>query len=237
MDFQPPAAVGQVSATNTLGNSFYRTPTSNTFAEVVDSGSTPADPFGGANNQSLLLQDNDGVYTQIAWQGAAGGLTAGTFTTQFYVANTTGYTTPYGYIIVGANSSTSQGGPFIELAGTTLRFDKAVGGADVILDNTVTENEIHTLVLNFDAVAHTYTGTLDGDPLTYNSGATTTFNFASSSISDVDSVLLDGGYSTQTGSRIFFDNLSLNAVPEPASLGLLALGTLVLVRRRKESGV
>lgn len=42
------------------------------------------------------------------------------------------------------------------------------------------------------------------------------------------------GVSTNTGDAVRFDNIQINAVPEPASMALLALGGLVLVSRRRD---
>jgi hypothetical protein len=55
---------------------------------------------------------------------------------------------------------------------------------------------------------------------------------------DVDSVLFrTGGASVPTAGGFYFDNFTESAVPEPASLGLLAIGGLVLARRSRRESV
>lgn len=45
----------------------------------------------------------------------------------------------------------------------------------------------------------------------------------------------DGGAAWNTGHAVRFDNFQINAVPEPASMSLLALGGLALLRRKRRT--
>jgi hypothetical protein len=210
-----------------------------TRAIVVDSSTTtPLDPFGGTGNKSLLLEDNDsGQNSAVAFQGAVAGLNSGTFSATIYAANTTGFMTPQGTVRLGVSNaaSTANIGPWLTFESTFAQV--VTPGGTLTLDNVLTANTAYNLTLTFDAVAHTFSGTIgpaDGSSspvaLSDDSGDTTSFAFRSN-VGPITSVFLGGGFVGRTGVRVFFDNVQVSEVPEPASLSLLGLGGLLALRR------
>jgi hypothetical protein len=215
----------------------YANAPSGTQAIVVDaSTTTPTDPFGGSTNKSLMMEDQSNSDNPIIiYKGAPAGLSSGTFSIQIYAATGTGYTQPLGVIHLGQNSAVNS--PDI---GAWLNFSDSglVVNNSIALDNALTANTAYDVTLTFDAVAHTYSGTIapsDGSSpvaaLTANSGSTTSFPFYSSGFNAITTATLITGYPGRTNTRVFFDNLQMNAVPEPASMGLLGLGCLLAMRR------
>jgi hypothetical protein len=52
-------------------------------------------------------------------------------------------------------------------------------------------------------------------------------------VPNVDSVAVAAGWSSTNGVQVFYDNLNLSAVPEPASLALLGLSVAALMLKRR----
>ncbi len=87
----------------------------------------------------------------------------------------------------------------------------------------------YQLEIQFDAEAHRWGGTLNGVAIT--SGGDTSIAFNSASVNTIR--ILE--FSTAgSATEAFVDNINLN-VPEPGSLGLLGLGTLLLAGRARSS--
>lgn len=79
---------------------------------------------------------------------------------------------------------------------------------------------------------------LGGAPLNVNANSWTTFNYTVTTGANVSGgVTLQLGATTgaATGSfaHVFYDNVSVTAVPEPATMTALGVGALALIRRRK----
>ncbi len=89
--------------------------------------------------------------------------------------------------------------------------------------------------LTHNAPAMTNAGTLDGNDAANRE--TLSFTLVGLNIADGDTVWLRWGLRTSgnNGSYVAIDDLSVTAIPEPGSLGLvgIALGSLLLFRRRK----
>jgi MYXO-CTERM domain-containing protein len=208
---------------------------------VVDGSSSPADPFGGAGNKSMLVQDDtNATDTRVSWKGAPGGLVNGVFKTQFYLNSSAGFTVPYVNIRLGkdglAAGGTSEIAAWLLLSHPVAPGKFVIDNSSVpydILDNAIAFNTIHEVEITFDSTSHTFTGKLDGNPLTANSGTKTTWDYYTN-MSMIDSVMFNAGSSSTIDNRVFIDNVSLDApIPEPSMLGLAGLGLAAFGRRQR----
>jgi hypothetical protein len=209
-----------------------------TQVKVVDSGSTPADPFGGSGNHSLWMEDTGQSNSTLTWGvGSGNGFAQGTIKAQVYVVDDANNTLQYFGInggIGSANTGAADLGPWLMYKEGTLQAI-ALSGTKT-LTTPVPVNTVLNVVVNFDSATHTYTGSINGNPLT--DGTTTTFDFfnTDASLTELESVRIVHATSIQddpSSSTTFYDNVSLNAVPEPTSGALLLGGLLMLTRRRK----
>lgn len=87
---------------------------------------------------------------------------------------------------------------------------------------TITRGTWYDFALVFDYAAHTYQGFLNGTTV---APAATMPSY--NGFGDADLACWGAGYD-----KAYFDDYSVVATPEPASLGLLALGALTVLRRR-----
>jgi len=217
------------------GSTLYESSGNN--VEVVGPASTPADPFGGVGNQSLLITaaatGNNGEYVMAAPGASAGPV--GSVSMNYYQRSTGPAGPPVMELKVGAFTGFaggSQTGPWMIINGATniLVFTP---GPTLTLDQTVSLDAAHTFAIHFDANTDTFTATLDGNPLTDDGGATTSFPFFSS-LAGVHGLDVIAPSSSRTG-QVFLDNVTINIVPEPASMLSLAglAGGLTLRRRAR----
>jgi hypothetical protein len=209
----------------------------NTEVRVIDSGSTPADPFGGAGNQSLFMRDDsESLNAEATWKGVGPGLTSGTFTIQYLLqdgGNTSGgyADNPYMNIRLGdtAGGSTLSGiGPWIDQNGTSLRnlADSS------IFDQVPLLNAVNTLTLAFDTATDTFTGTLNSAALTTGGSPLNTVHPFTSLLSSIDGFYAGAAWSSPYDVHFFMDNAELDAIPEPASIGLIVGAGAMMLRRR-----
>ncbi len=204
----------------------------NTYS-IVDGNSSPADPFGGAGNKSLRL------YCDTT---AGGGKDA---TARYKNANNES---------VSGNGELTlkwywvSGDSMVTLAGTTatenyvialnlrVKYDGTIRDniAGVNLDQTMSQNTVYTLEVSFNTDDDTWTAKLNGTLLTHN-GSTYVGDLGGSSkdIESINKVMVEAyvSYSApSTPAESFFDDILL--VPEPATIGLLTLGVIGLIKRR-----
>ena len=212
----------------------------NTEVRVVDIGSIPADPFGGTGNQSAFFRDDSQAdAAEATWKGGAGGLTSGTFTIKYIVQDggtvSGGYAdNPYMNIRLGdtaGGSTQSTIGPWIDQNGTTLRF---WGPGATAFDQTALLGAVNTLVINFDTSTDTFTGTINGNPLT--TGGSNTVHSFYSGLGSLDSFYAGGAWSSRYDVHMFIDDAVIDAVPEPGSaLAILGLIGCLVTRRRSNN--
>lgn len=248
LDFQsdtvgsPPA--GYVVHSPAVGNA-------NNFAIVADAGSSPADPFGGAGNKSLFTQDNlntDSMF--ISWDynnAAAPDIVDGTLKFKIYLSSSGGFTSPYANVRLGQNGSGSGSSSAILIyfsfpSGAYLNkiaIDTPSGPQ--ILDNALNFNTDYDVAITFDSITHTLSGTLTDNsvaiptPVPLTQGSTTSWGYSKPTLNAIDSVAFQTGTTGGVGNRVFFDNVVLDAVPEPSMLGFACLGLIAMARRRNRS--
>lgn len=212
----------------------------NTRVEVVDGSSSPADPFGGPGNMSLLMQDNSAVNdTRAAWNGGGAGLVTGVFKTQFYLSSAAaGFPSPYYNLRLGINDAA----PVSDIATwlyinhpgwpNTIVWDENAGGLNT-LDNPLLFNTVNDLEITFDSNTQTMTGKLNGVAMTANLGTKSVFSYYNPH-ANITSFMFNAGYGGGVGNRVFFDNISLDApIPEPSMIGLVGLGLAAASGRRQ----
>jgi hypothetical protein len=185
-----------------------------TRAEVVDSASDPADPFGGKDNKCLLLEDQDMEHNaSAAFLVEGDGLTRGHFSMKLVASDMNADPAPvYGDIRLGEGPpNVTTIGPWIDFNGPVMRVQTPNG--ELVLDNLLAPDVVHTLTIDFDTAKGSFTGSLDGKPLT-SAGKTDPYPFYAK-IKVVNAVGVDCAFSTRTDSRMFVDDLKLTS-PKPA---------------------
>jgi len=203
--------------------------------EVIDASSSPPDQFGGAGNKSLMASNSTtGNYVNYVMDApAASAVAVGTFSVKFSHVDFGGSSAITSFNLGTYSGSTvlSGVGPALEIFGSSMRV--WTSGGPVTLDQTVPFNPaLHTIAINFDANTDTFTGTLNGSPLTASSGATTSFGF-NQNLTGIHAVL----FSTPTTGRIgqtFIDDVVITPEPASAVSALAVLGCVAL--RRRASG-
>lgn len=213
-------------------------------AIVVDDGSTPANPMGPAGNKSLLLRDRiNNADIRASFKGSLpdAGITQGKINYQFHAINATGDTIPIVSMRAGLNDDVT-GGTRIENAEAAFLLSFEVtnnrivileGGVSRILQQTWSPNVLNQVAIDFDTVLQSWGATLNGVTLT-KADSSSQFSFWSAvgAINQFDFVT---GAGSNVQSTVFFDNLQIIGVPEPASATLAMLSGAVglgLTRRK-----
>ena len=188
--------------------------------EIVDAASGHSDPFGGSGNHSLWMGDT--------YAGSAGAWYRGynPITGKGYAIFKLYRVSDYLYVrLLGKNSSGTE----VEAITLYARdygdpnslFTENGGSA---FDQKFPANTVHTLRIDFDTNTDTWTGMLNGVPITQSSGAVTSFNFAAGCDNIVGAYL--GCYSG-TQPSCYFDEVKISPIPKIGYLdedfdGLLA---------------
>ncbi len=195
--------------------------TANADVTVVD-----GESIFGAGNQSMLI--NPVVNTYVVFRGDEAYQT-GTFTTELTGETRTNHT----YIRLG-NSSTGTGIPPASTAvNLHIRWGYLLSSWDAnnnvySFDQVLKEGESNVLVINFDSISQTWSGTIDGIVLTANNGETSVFDYANKSVNNVTSVDRVHWYSPTGagGTLAYVNNIAL--IPEPSSAMIVGLSVLLL---------
>lgn len=121
----------------------------------------------------------------------------------------------WGVDVYGANGGSRVG--YMQVDSTNhVKFNGVATGA------TITRGTWYDFALVFDYATHTYQGFVNGSSVA-PAAAMPAYN----GFGDADLTCWGAGYDVA-----YFDDYSIVATPEPASLGLLALGALTALRRR-----
>ena len=188
---------------------------SGTTASIVDSGSSPADPFGGTENQSLRLYSaGNGQVERATYEGdAVSGV--GRFSLDFRVA--------VGQLkmqLRNEGSAKTAVEIVANLRGGTDDLQYFDGTDNVVFDQAIAANTTYSIIITFNTDTETFSGIINGVTLTIGGGTTTSFSFdeAVDHISRLDLQTYDAGQSDS-----FVDNIYISAPIPPR-------GTLVVVQ-------
>lgn len=169
--------------------------------KVVDAASEPADVFGGAENRSLMVEKTKAEVVPLVSFNVAGGSDLQKGRWEFRIASEAGLANPRALIAV------AQG----EDKGLTLQFIghrfSALGSDNVIqFDQRVEVGKPNDVAIDFDFVAGTFTGTLNGQTLT--AGGQSTFP-VNNKLGTIDRITM--WVSTKGGDnfRFFVDDLKI----------------------------
>ncbi|MCC7299620.1 MAG: hypothetical protein IT583_00890 [Verrucomicrobia bacterium] len=167
-----------------------------TVTDIVDA------KFGDAGNHALHIGEklkkgpNGVVFAGDAISGA------GRFSAKFNYQ--------YSTFILGLQQGTSGVGPWIQAeiydGKPTLTY-YVNGTGSVKFDNPMSLNKNHELVVDFNTDTDTFTGTLNGEPLTSGGGKVTTFAFRASA-SSINSVYVG----IKTEREAWVDDIKMDAV-------------------------
>jgi hypothetical protein len=223
--------------------------------DIADSGTSPADAFGGVGNNSLYISSVLGSKAQAQLSLSATAITAGTFSFDLYVVGTG--TTP-GLIEIdlgnpSSGSSTSQRSASIAAlqvwtndttttggsptaAGNFLGFMGGTsGGSNLFAFNQqVLVGAKNTISISWDANANTYSVMLNGNTVTQGTSSIVSTFTQTTEQSGVTAVRFTT--SNDSSTSYFVDNITIvSAIPEPSTTaGLVgaAVGMVALCSRR-----
>ncbi|MDP0496428.1 MAG: hypothetical protein Q7Q73_09495 [Verrucomicrobiota bacterium JB024] len=219
---------------------------------VVDSSTTPADPFGGVGNKSMYVHYDHTSSKTPAGQFTVtntGAIAKGTISFDIYID---GDPTGTGLVEVNlgqlgildavrASSLTTiqiQTGSNPDNDPGKIRIfqNSASGGSTAYyMDQFAVLDAVNTITLSWDIDTKKVTGTINGESMTI--GSTSEFDFTTQLSPDGVSQVRYTSTGVQDVSY-FVDNISATAIPEP-SHSVLALGALLVLgigyRRHRRS--
>ena len=185
--------------------------------DPFDAPGRPADPFGGAGNQSVLLDDQDGVnslnYKLNAVNGSLVNTDTGTFSVDLF-RTTIGPDNPY-FLIKLQDTITG-----LDLLVFEVLTDGAINAGPVNSNPIPTSNNIpldvpHRITIDLDGGTQTWSGTITNlntlvsEPVTQLIGGGTTFDFGAGA--GVGDIQFFGSQPGSVGPRLFLDNISLTS--------------------------
>jgi len=198
------------------------------------------DPFGVAGNKSLQVAaiSSADSRARFYWNLDSGPevVVAGSASFDFYLDSSDLSARPSIGLQLASGGAVNGGatdlGPIVQLDGGSGAITMySIADGAVTADQSVSTNTVGNLAVAFDSTLGTYTVTLDGNAITAGGGTITSFSYYAGLGVTVDSLVLYNAISSE--SRAFVDNVTLGVIPEPASLGLLAAGGMMMVCRRK----
>ncbi len=179
--------------------------------DIVDSGSTPADPFGGTGNQSLRLHASTAATSVFAYYDLGEIGTAGISFSMNFNLSAPSSDINRAYIQLRDNDADQVFRIRVQSDGNFI-LDAGDNTGQLILDNTITTGTNYTLVINMNDSTDTFTGTLNGAPLTDVGGTVTSFGYADTGVDMTGGSTLVLGLlnSTTTETPEFFvDNIGV----------------------------
>ena len=190
---------------------------------VAAGDSIPADPFGPQGNRSLMMEKTEGE-APIALFQAKQGLRKGDLGLRYFPDASGDFATPsrafFGLQGQGETALMLQalGGRFfyINEKGNAMAFDQSLN-----------EREGNAVVISFDLSAGTFTGSLNGTPLT--KGDQTAFPLRIVP-AQIDEVLLRVSTNGGPVGRAFFDDISLSGEPVTELAAVSGQGELVQIQ-------
>ena len=206
---------------------------------VVDSTTSPVDPFGPIGNKSLQLYSESTTGASVFFRSSSPGLTSGTLALNALVSTTpiVGSEGPWFSVILGGTTGTSLGGnstdgitriDFRNTGRIAVRYN---GGLSVA-DQVYTANTNYLIEITFDTDTDLFSVTLNDSPLTTGSGSVSSWTPLSTSLASVNAVYVSG-YDAIDPGQAFVDNIILTDIPEPAGVVLLAAGGLLMLLRQR----
>lgn len=194
--------------------------TSNYTAEVVDTGI-----LTGAGDKAMRLNDNnDNALVKVTYDTTAAITGSGRLLMDFHMVNSGDKIME----IVLREGATL--GVRFKIAGTVIK--SSIGGTWTNFDQSVTLDTDSALIIDFDSGTDTFSGSINGTTLTTGGGGASSFDFANA-LASVDNLYMLAATSPALSTDVYVDNIKI--VPEPATMGLLGIGGLMtLLRKRRK---
>jgi uncharacterized protein (DUF2141 family) len=214
---------GDLPGTVPASATFTQITGANSLIAVVDAASTPPDPFGGEGNKSIAMLDRIGgsadIRTGFKGNLPDAGLATGTIKYKLYgFDNGVAPQPPLASIRAGLNNDVTGGTRLLnDEAAFLLTFqapsfnpqivilEGSSANTTFVLEQTWEFNRAYEVIIDFDAIAKTWSATLDGVQLT-KPGGISTFNFWYP-VTGVNQFDLVSGAGSNQHSTVFFDDI------------------------------